>query len=405
MPALSDMLVGRLLDALRGAARLWSRRQPPDEAMIGSIMELLVLERHRAYVQQVPVYRQLAEEQGLAGGADLRSIIGGMMFSAGIFKSYEPGWLEARDFGAMTDWIAEVSSCRPLRPGVGIENLDGWRAALVRQGVRLSSSSGTSGRPSFVPRDAATWDALCGNGRYYTVDDGSGATQFDLLALMPRGRALGLQAAAAGLARQATHSHFLQGALDDAWPGTMDFLAVAANCARPVLVFGTPYHAAALCEAVLADGSPLVLASGSRVLTGGGWKGERPLSREALQELVERALGLRCDAVVDAYSATELNCVLTSCCEGCYHVPPLIAPLVLDEALEWIEEAEVTGILGFLDPFAGSYPGFLVTGDLGHLTREQCPCGLTGWSVRGEIVRAPGHEPRGCAGTLTAQLS
>ncbi len=156
MAALSDMLVRRLLDALCGAARLWSRRQPLDEAMIGSIMELLVLERHRTYIEQVSVYRQLAEEQGLAGGADLRSIIGGMMFSAGIFKSYEPGWLEACDFGAMTDWIAEVSSCRPQRPGADIENLDGWRAALVRQGVRLSSSSGTSGRPSFVPRDPAT---------------------------------------------------------------------------------------------------------------------------------------------------------------------------------------------------------------------------------------------------------
>jgi hypothetical protein len=324
------------------------------------------------------------------------------MLSAGVFKSYEPAWLEARDFGAMTDWLADISACRPQLRDRDIEDLDGWRAALAAEGVHLSSSSGSSGRPSFVPRDASTWAALRGNGRFYATDDSAGRAGFDLLALMPRGNALGLQAAAAGLARNAVRSHFLDGPLEEALAGAIGFLADATKHGRPVLAFGTPDRASALCEGLLASGAPVRLVRGSRLLTGGGWKGARPISRAALHELVGRGLGLDGDAVIDAYSATELNCVLTSCARGRYHVPPLIQPLVFDEALEYIEDAETTGVLGFLDPFASSYPGFLLMGDVGHLTREPCACGLTGWSVLGEISRAPGHEPRGCAGALAA---
>ena len=146
------------------------------------------------------------------------------------------------------------------------------------------------------------------------------------------------------------------------------------------------------------------LAPGSRMITGGGWKGERPMAQATLHALVHRALRLRRESVMDAYSATELNCVLSTCPEGHYHVPPLIQPFLLDDALEWIDEGEGTGMLGFFDPFAGSYPGFLATGDQGHLTSEPCGCGRTGWTIRGRITRAPGHEPRGCAGTLMAEL-
>ena len=97
--------------------------------------------------------------------------------------------------------------------------------------------------------------------------------------------------------------------------------------------------------------------------------------------------------------------MLSTCSHGRYHVPPLIQPILLDDALDWVEDGEGEGILGFFDPFAGSYPGFLITGDQGKLTFEPCPCGLAGWSVRGEIVRAAGYEPRGCAQALAAELS
>ena len=360
MEPLSDTLFRRMLDALLGATALWSRRRPADEGVVAATRRALVIERHRRYVADIPVYRDLAEEQGLAGGADLRAIVDGMLLSTDVFKSYDVEAIETADFGAMTRWVAEVSTCRPRRPGPDVTDAEGWRADLLAQGVRLSSSSATSGQPLFVPRDRPTWAALCGNGRFsrQTRD----AAAHDCLALMPRGGALGLQAAAEGLARRAERSHFLAaGALGDA-------VAFLASSDRPVVIFGTPFHVAALCE---ATGDRIPLAAGSRVVTGGGWKTATPIARGVLLERVGATLGLAGDAVVDAYSTTELNCVLSSCREGRYHVPPLVEPIVLDDSLEWIDDGEATGLLGFLDPFAGSYSGFLATGDEAHLTRAR----------------------------------
>jgi hypothetical protein len=406
MAADRDNVLRRLLDALLGAAKLWSGREQFDERLVVSVMDTLVVERHRDWCARIPVYGRLAQDEGVAGMADVGEVIDSMTFSTGLFKSYEPAWLERGEFRRMTDWVADISSCRPEPPSMDVCDVETWRTQLAGQGVHLSSSSGTSGRPSFVPRDEATWRALCGNGRYYSDEptSGSGVQGFVLLALMPRGDALGLQSAASGLARTATASHFIEGDPGDELARAGGFLADAMRQGRAVLVFGPPHAAADLCEAVLATtGSGIPLPPGSRLVTGGGWKGHRPVAREELLELVRRALRLEADAVVDAYSATELNCVLSSCPEGRYHVPPLIHPLLLDDAMEWMPEAEATGILAFFDPFAGSYPGLLATGDQGHLTREPCRCGLTGWSVRGPIVRAPGHEPRGCAGALASE--
>ena len=380
-------LTHRLLDALRGATVLWSRRAPFDEDLVVSVVEMLAVERHREYVGRIPVYGRLASDQGLADGAAVDAIVGAMMFSTDVFKSYESGWLEGGEFVEMTAWLGEVSSLRPPPPGPEVTDVGGWAAHLRRHGVRLSSSSGTSGQPSFVPRDAPTWAALCGNGRHYAED--ADTSPYDLLALMPSGGALGLQAAADGLARRAAAVHFLDGSLADA-------VAFLARASRRVLIFGPPFRAAALCEAIP---EPLTLPAGSRLITGGGWKGAAPV---ALGELALHALGL---AVADAYSATELNAVLSTCPEGRYHAPPLLQPVLLDEALDWVPGGEGEGLLAFFDPFAGCYPGFLVTGDRAHLTREPCPCGLTGWSIVGPITRAPGHEVRGCAGALAAEAS
>ena len=390
MDALTENLRRKLLDALRGAAVLWSRRTPVDEAALDRIRLMLILDRHRHYVENIPVYRALAEEQGLAGGADLRAIVDGMLLSTDVFKSYDPRAL--LDVVALNRWIGEISTCRPPADARAAD-LDGWTAALAEHGIHVSRSSGTSGQPSFVPRDRETWAALCGNGQFYDTDPM--AAPFDCVALMPRGGASGLQGAATGLARQAERAHFGGG------PAAAAFLAESAGAGRRVLVFGPPFAALALCRHVLDAGPPVRLAAGSRVITGGGWKtATTVVGRAELHAEIERALGVA--AVTDGYSMTELNCVISSCREGRYHVPPLVQPVLLDPALEWIPEAETTGLLGFLDPFAASYPGFLVTGDEGHLTRAPCPCGLGGWSVRGEITRAPAYEPKSCAGTLAA---
>lgn len=397
MVRLGGTLTRRLLDALLGATARWARAEPFDEAVATRVRHGLILDQHLRYVEGIPAYRRLAEERGLDGPAGLEAIAGRLVFAAELFKSYDPGWLERGDFTAMTGWLHDVSTCRPAPPGPGVRDLAGWQAAMRGQGVHLSLSSATSGRPSIVPRDGETWAALCGNGRFYATTPRGGGPDADFLALMPRGTRLGLQAAAEGLARGAARHDFLDDPLAAA-----AFLARSAREGRPALAFGPPGPARDLCDAVIAGGAPLRLAGGSRLVTGGGWKGGPAIGRDALRALAGRALGLPGAAVTDAYSATELNAVLSSCPHGRYHVPPLIEAIVLDDALEWVRDDDAEGLLAFLDPFARSYVGFLMPGDRARLTREPCPCGLAGPSVVGEIERAATAAPRGCAGALSA---
>jgi len=85
-----------------------------------------------------------------------------------------------------------------------------------------------------------------------------------------------------------------------------------------------------------------------------------------------------------------------------FHVPPLLEPLVFDESLMPLSGNDLKGIFGFLDPFALSYPGFLITGDQVELVYGDCPCGRKGYALKGEIRRAPGKEVKGCGGIMAS---
>ena len=74
--------------------------------------------------------------------------------------------------------------------------------------------------------------------------------------------------------------------------------------------------------------------------------------------------------------------------------------MVLDEGLTGRLGEGGTGALAFLDPFAVSYPGFVITGDEATLAPGGCGCGLSGPFLEGEIRRASGLEVRGCGGVL-----
>ena len=176
----------------------------------------------------------------------------------------------------------------------------------------------------------------------------------------------------------------------------------ATAAGRAVWLFGAPYQVKHLCVLAEATRAPR-LAPGSVVTLGGGWKsfeGER-VERAALVATIERRLGVGEARVMEAYSMVELNSPLMCCEAGRFHVPPLLEPVVYDEALVPREAGpEVTGVFGFLDATATSYPGFVVTGDEVRLVREPCPCGLVGPAIAGEVRRAPGREVRGCGGIL-----
>jgi hypothetical protein len=405
---------------LLAAARAWAGGASlPHE--VADTRRDAILAAHRRYAESVPVYRELASCAGDA--ADLESVAGNLMF-AGLFKSYDPEQLRTNDFAALTDWLRTVSTGVPALDLEGVETVAAWRDRLRQAGLYLSFSSGTSGRLSFVPRDQDTFLALARNSASY-ADPSLPLSGFDCLVLGPRGDGVGLLDAGNGLARVSVRSHFLfdraltadavRGGVpwaafndrDAADAAAIAFVRQAIADAHPLLLFGAPFQVRRFAERVLAHAGALRVPEGSVIVTGGGWKsfGGEKLARTDLLKLVEEALAIPASRCIDSYSTAEINCALATCREGRYHVPPLLEAVVLDEALQGAPGRPGQGLLGFLDPFAMSYPGFVITGDRAVLAAGGCGCGRSGVFIDGEIERAPGAEIRGCGGLLGSMLA
>ena len=147
-----------------------------------------------------------------------------------------------------------------------------------------------------------------------------------------------------------------------------------------------------------------MLPEESILLFGGGWKtfeGER-IDKDELCRRIEASFGVPRENILEGYSMTEMNAVMLCCPHERFHIPPLLEPLVFDESLTPLPGAGQKGIFGFLDPFAVSYPGFLITGDQVLLWYGDCPCGRKGYALEGGIQRVPGREVKGCGGIMAS---
>lgn len=181
----------------------------------------------------------------------------------------------------------------------------------------------------------------------------------------------------------------------------------ATAAGQKVFIFGTTHQYKELCDDLAARGQPLALRPGSLVLFGGGWKSFRgvPIPREQLLALMTEQLGLPPARILEGYSMTELNAFMLRCEHGRFHIPPLIEPVLFDEEMQPLAgapgPAEARGLLGFLDPLATAYPGFLISGDEVRMVSGECACGLAGPAVL-EIRRAGFRELKGCGGIMAS---
>lgn len=393
-----------LLQRLLVIGRLWSVGHPLDADAVRAARDAALLHNHRRYVERIPVYAAMAEDFGLVEVEDVDVLASRMTVTDEVFKSYDPRWAEG-DLRRLTSWLGSVFTHRLDDLPVEATTLPDWRTELRDRGVYVTFSSGTTGHPSLVPRDRTTLAALRAAGGTRSPT-GAGEEPFDCLVLVPDGMGLGIQSGAAGLQDAAVRHHRLPAAGS---PSEADYAEAAAflrstgSVGRQVVVYGTPAHVARLCAFLAAEGTTLQLPAGSRVVTGGGWKGGQRTSRTALAAEVTRRLGVPPASCSDAYSTAELNTVFVTCREGRYHVPPVVHAVAVDAALQPLDAAEVEGVLAVLDPFALSYPGFVVTGDVVRLSREPCPCGLAGTTIVGDIERAAEAPARGCGAVLAAE--
>jgi hypothetical protein len=172
---------------------------------------------------------------------------------------------------------------------------------------------------------------------------------------------------------------------------------------QKTFIFGTTHQYKELCELMVDRQETLPLQKGSLILFGGGWKlfTGTPLSREQLTTLMSDRFQIPAEMIVEGYSMSEMNAFTLRCEYGRFHIPPVIEPLLLDEALNIQHGPDLRGTFAFLDPLALAYSGFIISGDEVHWVEGECPCGLTGPAVT-EIGRARAREAKGCGGIMAS---
>jgi Acyl-protein synthetase, LuxE len=175
-----------------------------------------------------------------------------------------------------------------------------------------------------------------------------------------------------------------------------------------VSLVGAPYILYFVMNKLQADGKSFDFDEDSLVVTGGGWKVQEHVRMpvEDFRKQVHDVLGIPETSCLDLYGMVEGNAFMVQCPEGHYlHVPyTYCKPMVLGNDLKPLEYGE-SGRFAFLDALAGSYPGFIITGDQVRLL-EHCPvCDRPGPVLEPEIHRAEGEEVRGCAEELRRTLA
>lgn len=132
-------------------------------------------------------------------------------------------------------------------------------------------------------------------------------------------------------------------------------------------------------------------------VTAGGWKRARneAIDPQAFGERVHRLLGFEHENIRDVFNMVELNTIIFECDSGSKHVPPWLSVTARSARDLTVLEPGRTGVLAYLDPTPLSYPGFVLSDDLGTISYDPCPCGRKGATLhlerRLEVV-----EERGC---------
>lgn len=122
----------------------------------------------------------------------------------------------------------------------------------------------------------------------------------------------------------------------------------------------------------------------SMVITSGGWKrytGES-VSAEDFRARCHDLLGVRPENVRDMYGMVESNMLAVECNLHRKHVPPWCYVSIRNPENIGQELAPgSTGIIAVMDALNTSYPGFLLSDDVGQAETGTCACGRTGQVV------------------------
>lgn len=135
----------------------WALRQGFNAAHAQELRRKAIILNHAYYLENIPIYQKLANEEGISEIPDLEIIKGKLLLSDEVFKSYSQEWLDSCDYRKMNQWLSGIYHKRIETNIQRVKSIDDWLEHLETNGINVTYSSGTSGTFSFVPRSREDW--------------------------------------------------------------------------------------------------------------------------------------------------------------------------------------------------------------------------------------------------------
>jgi hypothetical protein len=408
--------------------------------------------------QQVPVLRQRAEAEGIERIRSVEDVVP-LLFPHTTYKSYPESLVTKGRWPQMNRWLDSLSVHRVDVDVEGVEDVDGWIARLEAAGHLVSSSSGTSGKASFLDksqadRDASTrnmLDCLSGLGmppdrswHFIAVGPDSGISSAramrDVLVgnyarpdtiTAPEPTPTPTETPTEGHHRYMARLTAMRRAMAEGTARPDEVVAFEAEAARRQAEVEQRLHHLAdrilehrtermffnsmmamlfrLVEILREKGAePGDITGANALLVGGGLKGA-VLPPDHQQQILS-TLNIDPSRWLHYYSMQELNIRMPKCLEGRYHVPPELILFVLDEAGETlapVSGGQAEGRAAFFDLTIDGRWGGTISGDKIRADFGPCPCGKDGPTVFEDITRyvnLPDGDKITCAGTMDAYV-
>ena len=406
---------------------------------------------------QIRVLDQRAIDRGVETIAKLEDIVH-LLFSDATYKSYPENFLDQRRWDRMTHWFQTLSSDSLGAADVkGVDTLDEWLAALQKIGIWINSSSGTSGKNSFLAMNKTDMGVAL---RLMDQASAIGSSNrrkaqpnsFSVFVLGPSSASYSGSVRARMFAEHLAmpgEIHYISHVGQSAQEG-LDLAklnrAIAAGTARPSEIQAVQDRSRAKAAEIRADmdlflnillsrlDRPVAILGLSSMLwrvmemaqargvqriplhpdsftsISGGTKGMN-LPADYLQQMRDY-FGITDAMYTNPYGMTELSGACPSLPHGRgWAIPPWIIPIVLEATDETLlNPADITGTVtgrfAFLDLLVEGRWGGLVSGDQVTIDFSPAEPGIKVPVIR-KIDRykdLPGDDKATCAGTIDAYV-
>jgi hypothetical protein len=404
---------------------------------------------------RIPALEILADKQGVDRIDRIEDVLP-ICYDHRVLKNYPRSILENRDFPKLTAWMNKLTMHDLTRVDLtGLKTIDDWLGRLESYGMIIGTSSGTTGKLSFVTRsldDLPQWrahwmqvayagtgvdprktklptfvpgyrtgyqmaikngmqfvDEMCGGMQnYYTLYDGHMSA--DLMALAGKIQAaeekgeienLDIDPALVEQRRQLIAQGRRRAQDVEAWFTKL----IEEFKGRQVRIGGLFAELYRVAQAGLDKGVKCEFAPNSIMVGGGGMKGFKE-APENWREIAMEFFGV--DRLCSSYGFSENMGNAPQCDAGFYHFFPYTIVMLMGpdgEALP--REGVQTGRMAVYDLLAESCWGGIVSGDevTAHFD-DDCPCGWRGPRLESSIRRYSemegGDDKITCSGSAKA---